>query len=136
MNLRQSCLRFERSVSHSPEAGAIKKPMRRLFPIALVILGVATLLISRPVLAQLAKGPRLILTKVIPHYPDLARPMRLEGTVKLTVTVAANGSVKSVEAVGGHPLLLKAAQDAIYKWKWAAAPEESQELIELRFHPD
>jgi len=108
--------------------------MRRFFPIALVVLCTVVALFGRPVLAQ--KGPRQILTKVIPRYPDLARPMRLEGTVKVTVTVAPNGSVKSVQAVGGHPLLLKAAEDAINKWKWAPAPGESQELIELRFRPN
>ena len=67
--------------------------MRRFFPIALVVLWTATTFFSRPVLAQQAKGPRQIITKVIPRYPDLARPMRLEGTVKLTVTVAPNGNL-------------------------------------------
>ena len=110
--------------------------MHHFFSIALVVLCTATPFFSRPVLAQQAKGPRQIITKVIPRYPDLARPMRLEGTVKLTVTVAPNGSVTSVQAVGGHPLLLKAAEDAIYKWKWGPAPGDSQELIELRFRPD
>lgn len=110
--------------------------MRHFFPIALVVLCTAALVLSRPVLAQQTKVPRQILTKVIPRYPDLARPLRLEGTAKVTVTVAPNGSVRSVQPVGGHPLLLKAAEDAIYKWKWSSASEESQELIELRFHPD
>ena len=110
--------------------------MRRFFSIALVVVGTATAFFSRPVFAQQAKGSRPILTKVIPRYPDLARPMRLAGTVKLTVTVASNGSVTSVQAVGGHPLLLKAAEDAIYRWKWAPASADSQESIELRFRPD
>ena len=113
-----------------------KSLMRRFVAIALVVLCTTTTFFSRQVLAQQARGPRQILTKVIPRYPDLARPMRLEGTVKVAVTVAPNGSVKSVQPVGGHPLLLRAAEDAIYKWKWSPAPEESQELIELRFRPD
>jgi TonB family protein len=62
--------------------------------------------------------------------------MRLEGAVRITVTVAANGSVKSVDGNKGHPLLLKAAQDAISKWKWAPAAQESEELVELKFHPE
>jgi TonB family protein len=73
---------------------------------------------------------------MIPHYPELARPLHLEGTVKLVVVVAPNGSVKSIQAVGGNPLLLKAAEDAIHMWKWAPAPQESQELVVMRFSPN
>lgn len=104
--------------------------------ITLAIFCAAAMWINRSVLAQQPKGIRQITTKVIPHYPDLARAMKLEGTVKVTVVVAPNGNAKSVQAVGGHPLLLKAAQDAITKWKWVPAGEESTELIELRFHPN
>ena len=32
--------------------------------------------------------------------------------------------------------LLRAAQEAIPKWKWAPAPQESKELVELKFHPN
>jgi outer membrane biosynthesis protein TonB len=74
---------------------------------------------------------------MIPHYPELARSLHLEGTVKLVVVVVApNGSAKSIQAVGGNPLLLKAAQDAIYMWKWAPATQESQEPVVMRFSPN
>ena len=49
--------------------------------------------------------------------------------------VASNGTVKSVEVRGGHPVLVQAAQHAIYKWKWAPASYETRELIEVRFDP-
>ena len=110
--------------------------MRPQTAITLAVLCALGISFSAPVFAQQARGPRQIISEVVPRYPDLARPMRLEGAVKVTVTVAPSGSVKSVKAVGGHPLLLKAAEDAIQKWKWAPAPEDSQELIELRFRPD
>jgi TonB family protein len=71
--------------------------------------------LSQLTLAQQPKGPRQVITKVIPRYPDLARAMKLDGTVKVSVAVAPNGNVKSVQVVGGHPLLLKAAQDARHK---------------------
>ena len=38
--------------------------------------------------------------------------------------------------VGGHPVLAKAAVNAIEKWKWVASPDESTELVELHFHPE
>jgi len=49
--------------------------------------------------------------------------------------VQPNGVVKSVEVKGGHPVLVRAAQDAIYKWKWAPATHETREPIEVRFDP-
>ena len=109
--------------------------MRPWTAIALAMMIVAGLCVSRSVLAQQAKMPRRVITKVTPLYPDLPSTMTLDGAVKVTVVVAPNGSASSVKAVGGHPLLLKAAQDAISKWKWVPAREQSTELVELKFHP-
>jgi hypothetical protein len=39
-----------------------------------------------------------------------------------------------IEPVGGNPVLLKAAQEAVGNWKYAPAPDETQALIELRFN--
>jgi TonB family protein len=76
---------------------------------------------------------RKVLTRVAPVYPDLARRMHITGVVRLRATIAPNGSVKSVEPVGGNPVLLKAAQDAVSNWKFVPAPEETREMVELRF---
>ena len=110
--------------------------MRRRISIHIAVLGIAGLLMIPSALAQQPRSSRPVITKVIPIYPELARSLKLEGSVKVTVVVAPNGSVKSVQGMGGHPLLLKAAQDAIYKWKWAPSAQESQESVELRFHPE
>ncbi|MGA2004053.1 MAG: energy transducer TonB [Terriglobales bacterium] len=83
-----------------------------------------------------ADSPRKIVNRAMPVYPELARKMALEGTVKLQVTVAPNGTVKSVQAVGGSPVLVKAAEDSVYKFRWIPAKQESKELIEMRFHPE
>jgi len=37
--------------------------------------------------------------------------------------------------VGGHPLLVNAAMDAIKKWKFEPAPEESTGIVEFKFQP-
>ena len=50
--------------------------------------------------------------------------------------VAPNGTVKSTKVIGGHPLLAQAAVDAVNKWKFGTAPEDSSELIELKFDPE
>ena len=78
---------------------------------------------------------RKIVSKVVPVYPELASKMQMRGTVKVEVVVAPNGKVKFTQVLGGSPLLAKAAVDAIEKWKWGPAPQETKELIELNFHP-
>lgn len=79
---------------------------------------------------------RKVLGKVVPVYPELARKMHISGSVKLEVIVAANGSPKNPKTLGGHPLLVQAASDAVSKWKWAPSMQETTELIEIKFNPD
>jgi TonB family protein len=78
---------------------------------------------------------RKIVTRVIPVYPELANKMQIRGTVRVEAVVAPNGKVKFTQVIGGSPVLVKAAVDAIEKWKWGPAPQESKEIIELNFHP-
>jgi TonB family protein len=70
-----------------------------------------------------------------PVYPELARKMLIRGIVKVEVVVAPSGKAKSTHVTGGNPVLAQAALDAIEKWRWAPAPQESRELIELSFVP-
>lgn len=78
---------------------------------------------------------RRILRQTAPAYPELAKKMSLGGTVKVVAVVMANGDVKSVEPVGGSPVLIKAAEEAVAKWKFAPGGE-SKEIIELHFTPN
>jgi TonB family protein len=73
--------------------------------------------------------------KVAPVYPDVARRMSITGTVRLAVVVSPNGTVKNSKAVGGHPLLVNAAMDAIKRWKFEPAPAESSGIVEFNFQP-
>jgi TonB family protein len=74
-------------------------------------------------------------TRVAPIYPDVARRMNIAGTVRLAVVVSPNGTVKSSKPVGGHPLLVSAAMDAIKRWKFESAPTESSGVVEFKFQP-
>ena len=74
-------------------------------------------------------------TRVAPVYPDVARRMSITGTVKVLVVVAPNGNLRSTKVVGGHPLLVNAAMDAIKKWRFEPAPEESTGIVEFKFQP-
>jgi TonB family protein len=79
-------------------------------------------------------GGRSIVSQTSPAYPELARKMGLEGTVKLLVVVSPTGAPQSVQVVGGNPLLAKAAEDAVRKFRWAPSAQESREQVWVRFH--
>jgi TonB family protein len=73
--------------------------------------------------------------KVAAVYPDVARRMSITGTVRLAVVVAPDGTVKSSTAVGGHPVLVSAAMDAMKRWRFEPAPTESSGIVEFKFQP-
>jgi TonB family protein len=75
-------------------------------------------------------------SRITPQYPEMARSIRLSGSVKAEALVEPNGVVKTVEVKGGNPVLVRAAQSAIYKWKWAPAAHETREPIEVKFDPN
>jgi len=79
-------------------------------------------------------GTRKVVQKTYPAYPEIAKRMNISGTVRVVASVLADGTVKSVEPLGGSPLLLRAAQDAVLKWRFSPG-SESRETIELRFDP-
>ena len=93
-----------------------------------------------PVLAGAQQGSsettRRVTNRVVPAYPELARAMNVRGIVRLEVLVAPNGTVKAVKVMGGHPLLVQAAERAVQKWKWERVERESNEAMELRFNPE
>lgn len=44
-----------------------------------------------------------------PEYPPLARQARIQGVVRFTVVIGTDGSVRHVQVINGHPLLIEAA---------------------------
>ena len=48
----------------------------------------------------------LLVRKVQPSYPTIARQARIEGDVVLDAVIAKDGSIQNLQAVSGHPLLL------------------------------
>src|SRR6201993_2096950 len=89
-----------------------------------------------PISAQEASEvPRKIMVQTPATYPTLARSMNIRGTVKLQAHVAPNGTVKSIDVVGGHPLLTQSAVTAVGHWKFEPGPKETKESIEIRFDP-
>ena len=76
---------------------------------------------------------RKVKTKVPPVYPQLARAMHVTGIVRVLVVVTPAGTVKSVKVIGGHPLLVESVTDAVKRWKYEAASQESTTVVEFKF---
>lgn len=77
--------------------------------------------------------------RVAPVYPALARRANIEGTVVLQAVIAADGSVSDVKALSGHPMLTKAALDAVKQWRYKpytinGEPVEVDTTITIRFN--
>jgi TonB family protein len=85
---------------------------------------------------RIAQG--LLLTKVNPVYPPLARQARIEGTVVLRAVISKEGSIEQLTLVSGHPILVQAAIDAVKQWKYKpyllnSEPVELDTEIQVNF---
>ena len=110
--------------------GAIQ---RWLAETLLAIVAISFVVCPRFAWGQQEELTRKVKSKVQPTYPAIARRMSITGTVKVQVVVAANGTVKTTKLVGGHPLLANAAIDAVKKWRFEAASEETTGVVEFKF---
>jgi TonB family protein len=73
--------------------------------------------------------PRVLVHRVQPVYPEIARRLSLDGLVMVRAEVAADGHVKSVAAVSGNAILAQAAIRAVREWVFAPGPEESVPVV-------
>lgn len=64
-------------------------------------------------------------TSLMPIYPAIAAIAHIEGDVKASFVVDADGTVSSVEIVSGPPLLQRATLENIRSWKFAPATVKS-----------
>ena len=76
---------------------------------------------------------RKIKAKTVPEYPELAKQMNVAGKVKIEATISPDGRVTSTKVIGGSPLLVGAATDALKKWRYEPAAKESTEVVEFDF---
>jgi len=60
----------------------------------------------------------LLIRKVQPNYPPLARQARIQGNVVLTAEISKDGSIENLRLVSGHPMLAPAAIEAVKQWKY------------------
>ena len=79
------------------------------------------------VVQQPPKGPThvsqgvmtgLLLDKVLPVYPPIAKATGTQGTVVLQATISKNGTIENLHVLSGSPMLQQAAIDAVRQWRY------------------
>ena len=103
----------------------------RLIAIAAILVFAAPLHAQDSAPSDAAK--RKVKARVAAEYPALARQMGVSGKVKVEITITADGKVSNTKIVGGSPVLVSAALDAVKKWKFETGPKETVEIIEFEF---
>jgi TonB family protein len=68
----------------------------------------------------------LLLKRVAPVYPPLARQARIQGTVILNIVINKLGEVRDLQLYSGHPILAPAAIEAVKQWRYRPYEQDGQ----------
>jgi protein TonB len=80
----------------------------------------------------------LLVRKVQPAYPPLARQARIQGVVILQAQISKEGNIENLQLISGHPMLAPAAIDAVKQWKYRpyllnGEPVEVETQVQVNF---
>jgi len=80
----------------------------------------------------------LLVRKVNPNYPPLARQARIQGQVLLQAEISKDGSIQNLRLISGHPMLAPAAIEAVKQWKYKpyllnGEPVEVETQVQVNF---
>ena len=80
----------------------------------------------------------LLIHRVEPMYPPLARAARVQGDVILNAIISTDGNIENLQLVSGHPMLVPAALAAVKQWRYKpyllnGAPTEVETTITVIF---
>jgi periplasmic protein TonB len=73
---------------------------------------------SRPLSNSEGVMEAMLVHRVQPEYPALARAAHISGTVQLRAIIARDGRVRQVQVISGNPLLVEAARVAVLEWRY------------------
>jgi periplasmic protein TonB len=96
--------------------------------------------IAAPTRVRVSSGvvSGLLVRKVPPAYPPLARQARIQGKVILQAQISKDGTIQNLQLVSGHPMLAPAAIEAVKQWKYRpyllnGEPVEVETQVEVNF---
>jgi protein TonB len=105
-------------------------------------LSLATIASSSTITPRLSRSsvsePELLIHKVAPVYPVIARSAHVSGEVLVRLTIGLDGNVKSAVVEKGPPMLRGAVLDAVKQWRYKpykldGKPEEVETLVTVKF---
>jgi protein TonB len=81
--------------------------------------------------AMLIEGPPAV-------YPEMARRARIQGVVRIELTVGKEGGISNMRVMSGHPLLVPAAMEAVKQYRYRptllnGAPVEVISTVDVPF---
>jgi protein TonB len=71
---------------------------------------------SGPVRVSSGVQAAKLIKQVIPVYPEIAKRAGISGVVRLSGIIGKDGTIQNLQVVSGHPLLVRAALDAVRQW--------------------
>jgi protein TonB len=96
--------------------------------------------VAAPTRVRVSQGVSqgLLVRKVTPQYPPLAKQARIQGVVVLQALIGKDGSIQNLHVVSGHPMLTNAALEAVKEWKYKpyflnGEPVEVETTINVNF---
>ncbi len=96
--------------------------------------------IATPQRVRVSSGVQsgLLVRKVPPSYPPLARQARIQGTVILQAQISKDGNIMNLQLISGHPMLAPAAIEAVKQWKYKpyllnGEPVEVETQVQVNF---
>jgi len=60
----------------------------------------------------------LLIHRVEPAYPGLAKAARVQGDVVLKAVIDKNGDIQDLQLISGHPMLVPSAIEAVRQWRY------------------
>ena len=111
----------------------MEKQLRLRWFAGLLLSSMAALLCVHSAFAQ--QEARKILKRVEAQYPNVLKRRGIGGTVRLQVSIKADGTVKDAQVLGGNAILSESAQAAVKQWKFAPAVAETTMEITIVFDP-
>ena len=79
-----------------------------------------------------------LINRVVPAFPEMARRLRVSGTVRLLGIIGKDGRIRELRVLSGHPLLRQSALDAVGQWVYSPTilggqPVEVEAPIDVNF---
>ncbi len=91
-----------------------------------------------PVLKSEGVMEAMLIHRVQPEYPPVARAAHMSGEVVLHAIIARDGTIRDLEVISGNPLFAQSARAAVREWRYRPTllnnePVEVETYITVKF---